>query len=103
MAVQNARLYSLERRRASQMEAIAAIAQQTTAVLDLEQLLSKVCHLIRYSFSVGHVSVLLKESDGEDLVLRAANGKLDGPRSDRGTGSVLVRACGDSRWRRAKP
>lgn len=83
MAVQNARLYSLERRRASQMEAIAAIAQQTTAVLDLEQLLSKVCHLIRYSFDVGHVSVLLKEGDGEELVLRAANGKLT-PRATEG-------------------
>src|SRR5947209_4450404 len=33
LALQNARLYSLERRRASQLEAINAIAQQTTAVL----------------------------------------------------------------------
>ena len=32
LALQNARLYSLERRRASQLEAINAIAQQTTAV-----------------------------------------------------------------------
>src|SRR5262252_6534995 len=42
MALQNARLYSLERRRASQLEAINAIAQQATAVLDLKELLSKV-------------------------------------------------------------
>ena len=74
MALQNARLYSLERRRASQLEAINAIAQQTTAVLDLKELLSKVCLLIQQAFQVAHVSVLLK--DEEDLVLRACHGKL---------------------------
>ncbi len=74
MALQNARLYSLERRRASQLEAINAIAQQTTAVLDLKELLSKVCVLIQHAFRVSHVSVLLK--DEEDLVLRAHRGSL---------------------------
>src|SRR4029077_534776 len=43
MALQNARLYSLERQRAAQLQAINAIAQQTTAVLDLEELMRKVC------------------------------------------------------------
>jgi len=74
MALQNARLYSLERRRASQLQAINAIAQQTTAVLDLRELLSKVCSLIQQAFQASHVSVLLK--DEEDLVLRASHGKL---------------------------
>src|SRR5262249_34866510 len=37
MAIQNARLYTLERQRARQLEAINAIAQQSTAVLDLEE------------------------------------------------------------------
>jgi diguanylate cyclase (GGDEF)-like protein len=74
MALQNARLYSLERQRASQLEAINAIAQQTTAVLDLKELLLKVCSLIQQAFHVSHVSVLLKEDD--DLVLRAHHGSL---------------------------
>jgi len=43
IALQNARLYSLEQQRARQLQAINAIAQQTTAVLDLEDLLSRVC------------------------------------------------------------
>jgi len=81
MALQNARLYSLERRRASQLEAINAIAQQTTAVLDLKELLFKVCLLIQQAFQVAHVSVLLK--DEEDLVLRACHGKLT-PRVSEG-------------------
>jgi diguanylate cyclase (GGDEF)-like protein len=74
MALQNARLYSLERRRALQLEAINAIAQQTTAVLDAKELLSKVCMLIQNAFHVSHVSVLLKDDD--DLVLRAHHGDL---------------------------
>jgi diguanylate cyclase (GGDEF)-like protein len=74
MALQNAQLYSLERRRAAQLEAINAIAQQTTAVLDIEKLLAKVCLLIQDKFQVSHVSVLLKDDD--DLVLRAHHGDL---------------------------
>ncbi|PYX76243.1 MAG: hypothetical protein DMG72_05375 [Acidobacteria bacterium] len=74
MALQNARLYSLERRRAQQLEAINAIAKQTTAVLEVKELLEKVCSLIQEAFQVSHVSVLLREED--DLVLRAHYGNL---------------------------
>jgi diguanylate cyclase (GGDEF)-like protein len=74
MALQNARLYQLERRRAQQLEVINAIARQTTAVLDLKELLLKVCSLIQKAFQVSHVSVLLREED--DLVLRAHDGHL---------------------------
>ena len=73
-ALQNARLYSLERRRALQLEAINAIAQQTTAVLDLKELLSKVCLLIQHAFQISHVAVLLKDED--EMVLRAHYGEL---------------------------
>src|ERR1700733_3943195 len=74
MALQNARLYSLEQQRARQLEAINDIAQQSTAVLDLEQLASRVCCLIQQAFQVSHVSLLLREEG--DLVLRAHHGTL---------------------------
>src|SRR6202049_466300 len=74
MALQNARLYSLERQRAAQLQAINAIAQQTTAVLDLEELMRKVCCLIQEAFQVSHVSLFLR--DEHDLVLRAHHGAL---------------------------
>ena len=74
MALQNARLYQLERRRAQQLEVINAIAQQTTAVLDIKELLLKVCSLIQQAFQVSHVSILLREED--DVVLRAQHGNL---------------------------
>src|SRR4029077_3655371 len=72
MALQNAHLYSLERHRARQLEVINAVARETTAVLDQEELLIKVCSVIQQTFQVGHVSVLLRDDEG--LVLRASQG-----------------------------
>ncbi len=74
MALQNARLYSLERRRASQLEAINTVARETTVVLDVKELLAKACAKIRPAFEVSHVSMLVKED--EDLVLQAHHGEL---------------------------
>lgn len=81
IALQNARLYSLEQQRARQLQAINAIAQQTTAVLDLEELLGTVCGLIQNAFRVSHVSLFLRED--HDLVLRAHHGTLT-PRIPQG-------------------
>jgi diguanylate cyclase (GGDEF)-like protein len=75
MALQNAHLYSLERHRARQLEVINAVARETTAVLDQEELLIKVCSVIQQTFQVGHVSVLLRDDDG--LVLRASQGRFN--------------------------
>jgi diguanylate cyclase (GGDEF)-like protein len=75
MALQNVRLYNLEQRRAAQLETINAIAKQTTAVLDLPELLQKVCTLVKESFAVDHACILLSEED--DLVLRAQAGCLN--------------------------
>jgi diguanylate cyclase (GGDEF)-like protein len=74
LALENARLYSLERRRAEQLEAINAVARQTTAVLELDQLLTVVCHLLLEWFRIDHVAVLLAE--GETLRVRAYEGRL---------------------------
>ena len=74
LALQNAHLHSLERSRALQLEAINSIAQQMTIVLDLEELLKKVCRLIGQTLGIDHVSVLLKED--KHLVLRAHEGRL---------------------------
>lgn len=74
LALQNARLHALERSRARQLEAINTIAQQMTIVLDLEELLAKVCSLIGQAFETDHVSVLLRED--KYLVFRAHEGRL---------------------------
>src|ERR1041385_8931900 len=72
IAIQNARLNALERRRARELQAINAIAQQSTAVLDVKELLSNVCPQIQEKFQLPQISVLLKDED--DLVLSAHHG-----------------------------
>jgi diguanylate cyclase (GGDEF)-like protein len=99
MALQNAHLYSLERRRASQLEAINAIARETTVVLDIKNLLAKASEKIQKAFHVSHVSMLLKDDD--DLVLRAHHGDLtlripEGGRVPAGEG-LLGRALSESK------
>jgi diguanylate cyclase (GGDEF)-like protein len=74
LAIENARLHSLERRRGVQLETINTLSKQTASVLDLKELLAKVCPLVVESFSVDHVAILLQE--GELLVVRAQHGKL---------------------------
>jgi diguanylate cyclase (GGDEF)-like protein len=74
IALQNAHLYSLERRRAEQLEAINRIAQRMTVALDLKELLDNVCSIVRKAFGADHVSILLKEDN--DIVLRAHDGNL---------------------------
>lgn len=75
IALENARLYTLEQRRTRQLETINAIARQTTAVLNLDELLGKVCDLVLATFPVDHVVVLLLDED-EHLGVRAHKGKL---------------------------
>jgi diguanylate cyclase (GGDEF)-like protein len=74
MALQNAQLHELERRRGEQLRAINEVARQMTGVLDRKELLAKVCPLIQEAFRVSQVSILLKEED--DLVVRANHGCL---------------------------
>ena len=74
IALENARLYSLEQKRRAQLEAINAIARQTTAVLDREELLRKVCSLLLHSFDIDHVALTLIEND--KLIVAAHEGKL---------------------------
>jgi diguanylate cyclase (GGDEF)-like protein len=74
IALSNAQLYSLEQRRRAQLEAINAIARETTAALEIGELLTRVCSLILKSFGGDHASVWLFEDDR--LVLRARRGKL---------------------------
>jgi diguanylate cyclase (GGDEF)-like protein len=75
IGIQNALLYSLLQRRAAQLEVINAIAKQTTAVLEMDDLLRKTCELILNAFPLDHTAVFLS-AEGDNLVLRAQAGKL---------------------------
>jgi len=92
IALENARLYTLEQKRRSQLEAINAIARQTTAVLERDELLRKVCTLILQSFPVDHVVLTLREGDA--LVVYAHQGKLTPSVEMGGTLSANQGICG---------
>jgi len=74
IALQNAQLYSQERKRAAQLEAINELSRHTTAVLEMDELLEKSCTTILTAFPVDHIAILL--IDDKNLVLRAHKGKL---------------------------
>jgi diguanylate cyclase (GGDEF)-like protein len=57
------------------LEAINAIAKRTTVELDLKELLDRLCAQLPHSFAVEHVSIFLRDEDG-NLVLRAQHGTL---------------------------
>ena len=94
IALQNARLYSAERQRALQLQAINTIAQQSTAVIELDELLARTCKVIHEAFQVSHVSLLLR--DEGDLILKAHHGSLT-PSFQEG----LRLAEGQEPWSRA--
>jgi diguanylate cyclase (GGDEF)-like protein len=64
IGIQNAKLYSLVKRRAAQLEAINSLAKQTTVELDIKDLLERFCNQLPQSFPVESVAVFLRDADG---------------------------------------
>ncbi len=62
-AIENARLYAAEQRRADQFRVIAEIGRRLTLILDLEELLKQVVTLIQETFGYYHVAIGLIEGD----------------------------------------
>ena len=73
VAVENARLYSSERRRMRQIELINLIARSATAANDVEQLLHNLADLIDDTFDASDVCILLRDREGK-LATRAYAG-----------------------------
>jgi diguanylate cyclase (GGDEF)-like protein len=74
VALENARLYSTERRRMRQIELINLIARSAAAANDLEQLLGNLADLIEDTFDDAEIVILLRDREGK-LALRAHAGK----------------------------
>ena len=73
-AIENARLYEAERRRAEQFRVIAEIGRRLTLILDLEELLKQVVIVIQQAFGYYHVALGLLE--GEEVVYKYGQGNL---------------------------
>jgi len=73
IAIERARLYTEVRDRAARLELITQIAQRTTAILPLDDLLQEAVNLIRDAFGYYNTALYLVEDD--EIVLRAATGE----------------------------
>ncbi len=77
MAIENARLFAIEQRRADQFRAINQVGRRITSILDTDELLSQMVELIREMLGYPIVGIGLVE--GDELVFRAGvapRGKL---------------------------
>lgn len=73
VALENARLYSTERRRMRQIELINLIARSATAANEIDQLLTTLSELIYDTFEGTEICILLRGPEGK-LALRARAG-----------------------------
>ena len=82
VAVENARLYSTERRRMRQIELINLIARSATSANEVDQFLATLADLISDTFEGTTVCILLREADGA-LWPRARSGTGEEPERER--------------------
>jgi GAF domain-containing protein/ActR/RegA family two-component response regulator len=78
IAIENARLYQAERKRATQLAVVNQVARQAASILDLDQLLQETATAIQQSFNYHNVALsLLDEAASELEVLAIAGGFAD--------------------------
>ena len=77
VAIENARIYEEERKRATQLELIGGITEKIASILDLDVLLHQVVHLIQDTFGYYRTSILLVEADSDELILRAVSSPFE--------------------------
>jgi signal transduction histidine kinase len=74
-AIENARLFQAEQRRAEQFRVLGEVAQQISAAVEIDTLVKQMAQLIQESFGYDHVAVSLIE--GDQVVCKAAAGAYD--------------------------
>ncbi len=74
IALENARLYQAERKRATQLAVVNQVARQIASILDLDQLLQKVVAAIQQGFHYYNVTLFLLNNAADELEMRAIAG-----------------------------
>ncbi|MCX7839243.1 MAG: SpoIIE family protein phosphatase [Anaerolineae bacterium] len=72
VTIQNARLYAIERKRAAQLATVSEVSRQVAALLDLDELLPRIVHLIRERFGYSHVHLFTVDNENRRAVFRAS-------------------------------
>ncbi|HEX9077197.1 MAG TPA: GAF domain-containing protein, partial [Anaerolineae bacterium] len=84
VAIQNARLYTAERKRATQLATVSEVSRQVASVLDIDELLQQVVHRIREQFGYASVHVFTVDTDAGYAVFRASTDPHSAGWRDRG-------------------
>jgi GAF domain-containing protein/ligand-binding sensor domain-containing protein/two-component sensor histidine kinase len=74
MAIENARLFKAEQRRAEQFRVISEVGRQLTSILDIDEVLAQIVRLIQQTFDYDHVGIALVQ--GEYVVYKVGAGVL---------------------------
>lgn len=74
VAIENARLFQQEQRRARHLALLNELARKATAVLDPKELLSSICPQLRSAFGYELVRVETLDRDRDELVMEAQEG-----------------------------
>jgi GAF domain-containing protein/ligand-binding sensor domain-containing protein len=75
-AIENARLFEAEQRRAEQFRVISEVGSRITSVMSIDSVLQQVAELIQSAFDYDHVGIAMVE--GDTVVHRVGAGKLWG-------------------------
>ena len=74
VAVDNASMFHAEQRRAEQFRVISEVSRQITSIIDIDQVLNQVVHLIHKTFGYDHVAIATIED--EYAVYQVGAGRL---------------------------
>jgi GAF domain-containing protein len=77
IAVENARLYQAERKRATQLAVVNQVARQAASILDLDQLLKTMVTAIRRGFDYYNVAIFLLDEAASEVKMRAIAGGFE--------------------------
>src|SRR5712692_5457569 len=72
VAIENARLFEHERRYTSTLETLAEIAREFGAILDLDELLTRIAHLTRRLVDFRTFGILLLNEETQELEIKTA-------------------------------
>ncbi|MBM4431735.1 MAG: GAF domain-containing protein, partial [Chloroflexi bacterium] len=77
IAIENARLFEEEERRATQLAFINEVGDKAASILDLDKLMQEVTRSIQESFNYYNVSLLLLDEERREVVLQAVAGGFE--------------------------
>ena len=97
VAIENARLFSAEQRRAEQFRLINRVGRELTLIYDVDEVLAQVTRMIQTAFGYYHVAIGMVE--GDEVIYRVGAGELwDDPAFGFKPARLKIGAEGLSGW-----